>query len=35
VKTEVLINPEVNEMSPIYDEIIQDMAGNALSKLFE
>ncbi len=29
------INPEANEMSPIYDENIREAAGNALPKLFE
>ena len=29
------INPEANDMSPIYDENIREAAGNALPKLFE
>lgn len=29
------INPEANEMSPLYDENIREAAGNALPELFE
>jgi len=28
------INPEVNEMSSLYDEAIRDTAGKAMSELF-